>query len=193
MGFGRWCCGASRLFGSIIGLHEVCLLKARYAVWFAVLVVVVGGAVVAVLALRQQTEDQQGALPGSQQESSAGEPSGSEILVAGTFEAAGPAADVARQIGTAYVIVRDAERGPPYAVKRLQLADSRTSFRFELTPSDVMIPGAARPQKPVLKIRLDADGDPMTELPGDVVAIAEDFAWGVSNLVVQAKVFEGAP
>jgi hypothetical protein len=121
------------------------------------------------------------------------EPAGGEVLVAGTVEAVGPAADMARQMGTAYVILRDAGGGPPYAVKRVHLNDRQPSFVFSLTTQDIMIPGSPRPSNPVLKIRFDGDGDPMTEVPGDLVATTKDFAWGDANLSLEATMFSGQP
>jgi hypothetical protein len=118
---------------------------------------------------------------------------GAEILVAGTVEAIGPAADMARQMGTAYVILRDSGRGPPYAVRRIDLTDRGTSFSFSLTDQDIMIPGAPRPTSPLLKVRFDSDGDPMTELPGDLVASTQDFVWGAQDIQLGATVFTGAP
>jgi cytochrome c-type biogenesis protein CcmH len=58
--------------------------------------------------------------------------------------------------------------GPPIAAKKLAMADF--PIAFELTKDDVMMQGAAALEGEVeLTVRIDADGDPMTRQPGDLV------------------------
>lgn len=113
-----------------------------------------------------------------------------ELLVSGTVEAVGGGADMARQIRTVFVILKDENARPPYAVRRLTNSENTHLLSFSLTQNDVMIPGASAPRNPVLKIRFDADGDPMTELPGDVIAQMHGFGLGEQGLSLRAEMLE---
>lgn len=151
---------------------------------------VVGAAGILIIALggyylwNRPLEEEQG------RQSSVGADKPADLLVSGTVEAIGAGADMARQIRTVFVILKDENARPPYAVRRLTNSDNAHLLSFSLTRSDVMIPGAPQPQRPVLKIRFDADGDPMTELPGDVIATVSGFEWGTQGLSLSAEMLE---
>lgn len=120
------------------------------------------------------------------------EPTGAsaDVLVEGTVEAAESAADMTRQIRTVFVILKDENARAPYAVRRLTNSENSHKLAFSLSRSDVMMPGAIEPQNPVLKIRFDSDGDPMTERPGDVIASAQGFPLGVQDMRLTAHLLE---
>ena len=117
---------------------------------------------------------------------------GPRILAAGTVEAIGEGKDIARQIGTVFVILRDETPGPPYAVTKLQNQSGSNTLTFALTEEHVMIPGRPVPTKPQLKIRFDSDGDPLTELPQDIIATHSNFAVGAKNLQLSAQLLGSA-
>ncbi len=95
---------------------------------------------------------------------SAGPPAGGRPSVQGTIRLAESAAS---RGGTLFIIARarGAKRGPPMAV--LRVSTPGFPLDFEIGPEQVMIPGM-RFEGPIdLTVRLDADGDAMTNEEGD--------------------------
>lgn len=80
-----------------------------------------------------------------------------------------------------FVSVHGAESGPPAAVKRV----ASPSFPVEvtLTAADSMM-GLELPPRATVVLRLDEDGDPGTEGPGDLVAQGEATAGEVAKFVL---------
>jgi hypothetical protein len=70
-----------------------------------------------------------------------------------------------------FVIARPQAGGPPLAVKRLPAGPFPMSF--EIGPRDAMLEGRPFAGPIVLSARVDADGDPMTRGPEDLVAVSE--------------------
>lgn len=119
------------------------------------------------------------------------QPQNEAVFVRGTAKAIGPGKDLARQIGTVYVILRDEAGGPPYAVARLS-NPGLDRVDFALTPEHVMISGRPFPDRPMLKVRFDADGNASTENPGDVVGQATGIKQGDLALQIQAELLTGS-
>jgi hypothetical protein len=69
-----------------------------------------------------------------------------------------------------FVIARPAAGGPPLAVKRLPAGPF--PLAFEIGPGDVMVAGQPFSGPIQLSARVDADGDPLTRAPTDLVAQA---------------------
>jgi hypothetical protein len=109
-----------------------------------------------------------------------------DILVAGTIEVDTKSLDMARQIPTVFVILRDQGSRAPYAVTKIPSKLEGNSLKFQLTKSDIMIQGQPTPAIPVLKVRFDSDGNPMTETPQDIIGTAEGFQIGSANVRVEA-------
>ena len=109
-----------------------------------------------------------------------------DLLVAGTIEVDAKSLDMARQIPTVFVILRDQGSRAPYAVTKIPSKLEGNSLKFQLTKSDIMIQGQPAPAVPVLKVRFDSDGNPLTETPQDVIGTAEEFQIGNSNVRIQA-------
>ncbi|MFI5361255.1 MAG: hypothetical protein ACHQ49_04740 [Elusimicrobiota bacterium] len=65
-----------------------------------------------------------------------------------------------------FVIARSASGGPPYAVARYD--DAKPPFAFALGPDNLMISGAPAPERLVVSVRVDQDGDAMTRQLGDL-------------------------
>ena len=131
-------------------------------------------------------------LRGAREESSTAgphhsEPGAPKVLAAGSVEATGEGADLARQIGTVFVILRDEKPGPPYAVARLKNSGGQKTLNFLLTEEDIMMKGQPPPMAPVLKVRFDSDGDPMTELPHDLSGALKGFVLGERDLHLSAR------
>jgi hypothetical protein len=122
----------------------------------------------------------------------AGSESTEKVLAAGTVEATGEGADLARQTGTVFVILRDENPGPPYAVTKLKNEGGQKLLQFKLTEKDIMIAGRPAPTRPVLKVRFDGDGDPLTELPHDVSGTLKGFVLGESDLKILATLVGNA-
>ena len=74
--------------------------------------------------------------------------------------------------GALFVIARSPGGGPPLAALRLDTTDLPQPF--EIGPGDVMIPGRPFVGPILLEARLDADGDPLTRSPRDLVASVPD-------------------
>ena len=64
-----------------------------------------------------------------------------------------------------FVIAREEGGGPPFAVRRYNAV--KPPFTFALGPENEMLGGAA-PQRLVISIRVDQDGDAMTRQLGDL-------------------------
>jgi hypothetical protein len=138
----------------------------------------------------------QSPAPGTTTASNNSESQGNaDLLVAGTIEVDAKSIDMARQIPTVFVILRDQGSRAPYAVTKIPSKLEGNSLKFQLTKSDIMIQGQPDPAVPVLKVRFDSDGNPMTETPQDVIGTAEGFQIGNSNVRIQATMAQpqGAP
>ena len=109
-----------------------------------------------------------------------------DLLVAGTIEVEAKSLDMARQIPNVFVILRDQGSRAPYAVTKIPSKLEGNSLKFQLTKSDIMIQGQPSPAVPVLKVRFDSDGNPMTETPQDIIGTAEGFQIGSANVRVEA-------
>jgi tetratricopeptide (TPR) repeat protein len=79
--------------------------------------------------------------------------------------------------GIVFVIARNANGGPPVAVKRV--VAGAFPIDVELTSADSMM-GQQLPASFRLEARLDADGDPMTKPPTDPAAMQDGVAPGAS-------------
>ena len=80
-----------------------------------------------------------------------------------------------------FVIARSGASGPPLAVRRL--APGPFPLEFEIGPEDAMIAGRPFVGPIQLTARLDADGDPLTRQPRDLVArLAEPVDPGAAGL-----------
>ncbi|NRA01339.1 MAG: hypothetical protein HRU00_01935 [Myxococcales bacterium] len=90
--------------------------------------------------------------------------------IRGTLELA----DAATPSGSAvlFVIARSPAGGPPLAVKRL--GTGAFPIDFEIGPADAMLAGRPFAGPVQLSARLDADGDPLTRQPEDLVAALPD-------------------
>ena len=71
-----------------------------------------------------------------------------------------------------FVIARSPGGGPPLAVKRL--GTDQFPIDFEIGPADAMLAGRPFAGQIRISARLDADGDPLTRQPEDLVAAAPD-------------------
>lgn len=85
--------------------------------------------------------------------------------------------------GTLFIFARPTgvESGPPAAAKRLPASPLPQDFR--LGPSDSPM-GGAFPASMTLTARVDADGNPSTRSPDDLVARAENVAPGATGVVL---------
>ena len=83
--------------------------------------------------------------------------------------------------GVLFLFVRaaGASGGPPLAVQRIP--SPAFPLPFAIGPRDAMIAGGPFPDRVTVEARLDADGNAMTEGPGDVSARA-DVAPGASGV-----------
>jgi hypothetical protein len=86
-----------------------------------------------------------------------------------------------------FLIARRGESGPPLAVQRVP--DPKLPFEFSLGPEDRMIEQMPFAGPLTLSARLDADGNAMTRLPGDLQGVAqgtyEPGATGVAIVIDQ--------
>lgn len=87
-----------------------------------------------------------------------------------------------------FVIARRSEQGPPLAVQRL--TDPKLPMAFSIGPEDRMIQQMPFVGPITLSARLDADGNAMTRLPGDLQGSApgshEPGANGVAIVIDEA-------
>lgn len=102
--------------------------------------------------------------------------------VTGTVRLASGA--VAPASGTLFIFARPSgvEAGPPAAAKRLPASPLPQDFR--LGPSDSPM-GGAFPASMTLTARVDADGNPSTKSPDDLVGRAENVAPGATGIVLE--------
>ncbi|RMG16562.1 MAG: hypothetical protein D6729_10605 [Deltaproteobacteria bacterium] len=85
-------------------------------------------------------------------------------------------------------------RGPPILVKKVNMP--KFPYPFELTTADVMMQGMPVPEKLVVQVRLDQDGDAISRTPGDLYGEAKGLvdkgATGV-QVVLDTRVEESKP
>ncbi len=85
-------------------------------------------------------------------------------------------------------------RGPPILVKKVNMP--KFPYPFELTSNDVMMQGMPIPEKLLVQVRLDQDGDAISRTPGDLFGEAEGLVdKGATDVrvVLDTKVEQSAP
>jgi tetratricopeptide (TPR) repeat protein len=106
--------------------------------------------------------------------------------VSGVIELAPGAAGRAPAGGTLFVLVRPAgaSSGPPTAVKRF--VSPTFPMHFALSDADSMM-GQPFPERLHVEARLDTDGNPLTQTPGDLHAELDDQPLGATDLRLDLK------
>ncbi len=84
-----------------------------------------------------------------------------------------------------FLSVRPAAGGPPIAVRREM--DPKFPYSFELSASDVMIPGTPFEGEVTVTARLKSEGDPLSRAPGDLVAQVQTTIGDKKKLVLMLK------
>jgi len=137
--------------------------------------------------LREQARREASTAPGAAQgQPASGRAAGTllgPLRAAGTVELATAVTQTGPPTGVLFVIVRTAHTtsGPPTAVRRLD--PGPFPVRFAIDDTDTML---GQPFAPRLRVeaRLDRDGDPLTQQPGDLHAELDDIPAGAQGLVL---------
>ena len=107
-----------------------------------------------------------------------------EVLLSGTIQVDPAKAATLSGQETVYVSLRDPAGGPPLGAVKLPAGPF--PLAFEVTTANLIQMGGARPIPAAvdLKVRIDVDGNPMTQEPGMPVAEQKGVAKGTTGVAI---------